>query len=150
MTDWNKRFLGLAKHIASWSKDESTKVGAVIIGPDKRILSVGYNGPPRGIDDSNKEYHERPLKYAVFEHSERNAIYNAAANGIQLKESKLYTTLFPCADCSRGIIQCGITSVVTYNPDLSDIRWGESFKISKHLLEEANIVLELYEQELLH
>lgn len=152
MTDWDKRFLSLASHISSWSKDTSTKVGAVIISgdPDKRILSVGYNGPPRGVDDNNPEYHERPLKYSIFEHSERNAIYNAAANGVSLKNSKLYTTLFPCADCSRAIIQSGISSLITYTPDLNDVRWGESFKISKRILEEVNIAISLYEQELFH
>ena len=75
---WNSRFMDLARLVAGWSKDTSTKVGCVIIGPDKEIRSTGYNGFPRGVDDTIPAGHERPAKYDFTEHAERNAIYNAS------------------------------------------------------------------------
>ena len=79
--EWDIRFMNLAKMIATWSKDTSTKVGCVIIGPDKEIRSTGYNGFPRGVDDTIAKRKERPAKYKFTEHAERNAIYNASLFG---------------------------------------------------------------------
>ncbi len=135
LTKWHIRFIELAKHIASWSKDRSTKVGAVAIGPNREICSVGYNGFPRGVDDDIEERHERPAKYSWTEHSERNCIYNASRIGVSLDGCELYCTHFPCPDCARGIIQSGITTVF-YPEDSSEDARGfrersyESHKIS--------------------
>ena len=74
---WHNRFMDVAKLVATWSKDTSTKVGAVVVGPDKEIRSTGYNGLVRGVDDNIPERMERPTKYDFFEHAERNAVYNA-------------------------------------------------------------------------
>ena len=111
MSKWDNRFIDLAKHIASWSKDRSTQVGAVAVGSLREIKSVGYNGFPRGVDDDIEERHERPAKYSFTEHAERNLIYNATLNGISLNGTTLYVTHFPCPDCARGVIQSGITRV---------------------------------------
>lgn len=108
---WHLRFLELAKLVASWSKDRSTQVGSVAIGPNREILSVGYNGFPRGVNDDIEKRHERPLKYAFTEHSERNLFFNATRIGVSLNGSNLYCTHFPCSDCARGIIQTGINKL---------------------------------------
>jgi deoxycytidylate deaminase len=83
--NWTEYFLGIAEQVKLKSKDESTQIGAVIVGIDNEILSTGYNSFPRGMDDSKKERQERPEKYFWFEHAERNVIYNAARIGVSLK-----------------------------------------------------------------
>lgn len=106
---WDRRFMKLAHEVATWSKDNSTLVGSVIIGKHKKPLSFGYNGPPRGVNDDVPERQVRPDKYYYFEHAERNAIYNSDKD---LEGSTLYVTHFPCADCARAIIQNQIARVV--------------------------------------
>jgi dCMP deaminase len=137
--DWNKRFLVLSELVASWSKDTSRGVGAVIVDEDERVLSVGYNGFPRGADDTKEERYERPAKYLYTEHAERNCIYSAARNGVSLKDAIIFTSLYPCADCARGIIQSGIKTVVTYPIEENHDKWGESFKVSAELFEECGV-----------
>jgi dCMP deaminase len=91
---WDVRFLELANHIAQWSKDPSTKVGAVIVRPDRTICSVGYNGFPRGVDDNEERYMDRPTKYEFVVHAEANAIIHARE---PLHDYILYTyPLMPC------------------------------------------------------
>ncbi|MBN1325210.1 MAG: dCMP deaminase family protein [Alphaproteobacteria bacterium] len=141
---WNLRFLELARHISTWSKDDSTKVGCVIIGPDKEIRSTGYNGLPRGVDDSNPERIERPIKYSFFEHAERNAIYNATLCGTSLRNCSLYVTVMPCADCARAIIQSGIKEVFFCIPDQGSEKaklagWRESIKYSLEMFDESGV-----------
>lgn len=138
-TDWNKRFIDLAKYIGEWSKDRSTKVGAIIVDPNKVVILMGYNGFPREFDDDCNSYHERPAKYKWTEHAERNAIYNAARQGISVVGCTMYVCLFPCIDCSRGIVQSGISTLVTYKPDFNNSNWGESFKDSFYLLNKCNV-----------
>lgn len=139
MTDWDERFINLSKYIASWSKDRSTQVGAIIVGKNREVLSTGYNGFPRGVDDTIEERHERPLKYKWTEHAERNAIYNAARNGIQLEGSTIYLEWFPCCDCARAISQSGIAKLVCGKPDFEHERWGEDFKISNTILKLSGV-----------
>ena len=135
---WDERFIVLAEHIATWSKDRSTKVGCVIVGPAKEIVSVGYNGFPRGCNDDISQRHERPTKYLWSEHAERNAIYNAARVGVSVKDCVLYTTLFPCTDCARAIIQCGINKIIYKRSD--DPRWEENFRVSKEILDDVGVL----------
>lgn len=139
MANWDKRFMDLARHIAEWSKDTNTKVGAVIVDEDNTILSVGYNGFPRGADDNIAERYERPLKYIFTEHSERNAIFNAVRSGINLKGGKMYVTMAPCHECARAIINSGIKTVVTYEPEFGHERWGESFRASIQMFKECGV-----------
>lgn len=141
---WNDRFFKLAKLIATWSKDKSTQVGAVIVNKDKRILSVGYNGFPQGIDDELEIRHTRPIKYMWTEHAERNAIYNAGNNGVQLKDGILYCTMFPCADCARAIIQSGISEI--YSPKPKEERWSDSHLTSSEMLIEADVKINYLEK----
>lgn len=134
-----KKFMEVAKTYAQLSKDNRTKVGALILGPNEEVRASGWNGFPRGINDFMEERQEAPEKYFWFEHAERNAIYNAARVGTALEGCIIFTLLFPCADCSRAIIQSGIKEVVTYEPDWENPRWKESFLRSKQLFKEAKI-----------
>lgn len=139
-TDWDKRFLELAEHISSWTKDKSRGVGAVIVNNDNRVISFGYNGFPSGIDDEVESRHYRPTKYLWTVHAEENAINNAARIGVSTMNSTIYLNLFPCARCSGNIINSGIKRVVVgKRPDLNDSKYGDEFKISIKKLKEADI-----------
>lgn len=135
---WDERWLSLATLVASWSKDRSRKVGAVIVDDRQNLLAIGWNGFPRGVDDDVEERHERPIKYEFTEHAERNAIFNAAASGVGLIGSTIYLQWYPCSDCSRGIVQSGISNVVCGEPDWKDPQWGKSFEVSRQILKEGN------------
>ena len=111
--DWDTYFMEMANLVSTKSKDRSTQVGCVIVGLNHEVRTTGYNGFCRGIDDDVEERHERPEKYLWSEHAERNAIYNAARNGIRIEDCTAYTTVFPCADCARGLIQSGVVRIVT-------------------------------------
>jgi dCMP deaminase len=137
MTDWDSRFLDLASHVASWSKDPSTKVGAVIVNDKRQVLGMGYNGFPRGVDDINTRYDNRETKLLFVAHAERNALDNTFADS---EGATLYSTLFPCTDCAKGIIQRGIKRVVTTRPPQSQyLRFN--CKFSEIMFEEAGVEL---------
>lgn len=138
---WDKRFLELAFHISTWSKDRGRKVGCVIVGPNKEIRSTGYNGFPPGVDDSIEERHERPTKYLYSEHSERNALYFASNIGVSVNGCSIYVNHCPCVECARGIIRSGIHRVVTIAPDFDDPKYGESFKVTVQIFKEAGVLL---------
>ena len=143
-TDKAKKYMELARTTAQlFSKDQSTKVGCIILAPDSlQQLSQGYNGMPRGIDEKNDMWKwERPIKYKYVEHAERNAIYNAARRGTPLEKSIAVVTHFPCTDCARALIQSGINAVVTVQPDFSNERWGEDWQVSINMFEEASVDL---------
>jgi dCMP deaminase len=148
MTDWDTRFMRLAEHIGTWSKDRSTRVGCVIVGPNREIRSTGYNGFPRDIDDTAEERHARPAKYKWTEHAERNAIYNAARIGVSIQGCTMYVPWFPCMDCARGILQSGISGLVAYRPDMNDPKWGEDFKLAMVLFNEAGVTVRWCEPSL--
>jgi len=135
------KYFKLAQHQADlFSKDPSTKVGAIILAPESlQILSLGFNGMPRKIDESISERWERPIKYKFVEHAERNAIYNACRHGTPLEGSIAVITMYPCCDCTRALIQSGIKLIVSKIPDYEHHRWGEDFKISYEMFEEAGV-----------
>ena len=139
MTDWDERFLQLAQHIAQWSKDPSTKVGAVIVRPNRTIASVGYNGFPRGVNDDER-LNDRPYKYAMTVHAEANAILSANE---RLDGCTLYVTpLSPCSSCASILIQSGIKRVVAYMPYQPE-HWADSFAIARTMLDEAGVHWEI-------
>jgi dCMP deaminase len=142
ITEWDNRFLDLARHIGQWSKDRSRKVGCVIVGPSREIRAIGYNGFPRGTDDAPSDRHERPTKYLWTEHAERNAIFQAARIGIALQGSTLYLPWFPCMDCARAIVQAGIARLVAMRPDISEPEWGKQFEAALELLSEASVEID--------
>lgn len=135
------KYFSLATHQANiFSKDESQKVGAIILAPKSlQILSLGYNGMPRKVNEKIPSRWERPIKYKYVEHAERNAIYNACRHGTPLEGNIIIVTLYPCCDCARAIIQSGISCVVTIQPDFQHPRWGQDFKISQEMFQEADI-----------
>lgn len=144
---WNEYFLNIAEQVKLKSKDESTQIGAIIVGQDNEILSTGYNSFPRGLNDEIKERQERPIKYFYFEHAERNAIFNAARVGTPINNSMIYITSgLPCADCARAIINSGIKKVycksvcTTKNKN----KWDESQRISLEMLNECGVEVEYY------
>ena len=135
---WDKRFLEMAGLVASWSKDPSTKVGTIAVRT-RTVIAQGYNGIPRGIDD-NDRLDNRTVKYMYIVHSEMNAIYNAAENGVSLKGSTIYTVGLPvCHDCAKGLIQVGIKRVVTPEIETPE-RWLKSLRLTKEMFKEADIV----------
>jgi dCMP deaminase len=149
--NWIEYFRNLANNVKLKSKDTKTQIGAVIVGKDNEIVSTGYNSFPRGLDDTIEERQERPEKYYWFEHAERNAIYNAARIGVSTKGTTMYLShWFPCADCARGIINAGITTLYCDRPDdtSKSSSYIESFKRSKEMLIEADVKICFYEDEL--
>lgn len=133
---WDERFMDLADHVASWSKDPRTKVGSVIVDHKKRVVSMGYNGFPRGVCDHEDRYHDRPTKHLLVSHAERNALDNAP---LSVEGCTLYCTLEPCVDCAKGIIQKGIARVVTKAHDREDtFHWKEA----RMMFEEAGVSIE--------
>ena len=141
MTNWDERFLKLAKHISEWSKDPSTKVGCVVVGPDRELRSTGFNGLPRGIEDNEERLNNREIKYPLICHAEENAIMHAARIGISLKGCTAYVTWPPCTRCARSLIQAGVSTIVY--PENIEIpeRCMDDFNLSLNMLKEAKISL---------
>jgi dCMP deaminase len=136
---WDKRFLELAQLVASWSKDPSTKVGSVIVRPDRTVASVGYNGFPRGTSDSDALYNNRAVKYERVVHAECNAILNAWE---QLDGCTCYIWPLPsCANCAATLIQAGIKRVAFFTGHPTAERFTDSIAIGKDMFSEAGIEL---------
>jgi dCMP deaminase len=149
--NWDMKYCKLAMHIASWSKDPSKQIGAITVGKQGQILSQGYNGFPRGIEDTLKRLNQKEQKYKYVVHAEMNCIYNACHNGVSLNESTLYVFGLPvCSECAKGVIQVGIRRVVVYTPDVSiqhiDPKWLESGKLSFEMFEESQIEFKWYDK----
>ena len=141
MADWDGRFLGLAAHIAGWSKDPSTQVGCVIVGPDREVRSTGFNGLPRGIADTRERLENRELKYPLICHAEENAIMHAARIGMSVKGCTVYVTWPPCTRCARSLIQAGVSEAIF--PASAEVpeRWRGDFTLAKDMLAEAGVTL---------
>jgi dCMP deaminase len=141
---WHRRYLGLAEYYAQFSKDPSTKVGAVLV-KDNRVVGLGYNGFPPGVNDSEERYNNRELKYKLVVHAEVNACISA---GHRAKGSTLYVwpsfAIPPiCNECCKVAITSGVKYIVGYVADETDeraIRWKESITIAKMLCDEAGII----------
>lgn len=139
---WDRRFLELAKHISSWSKDPSTKVGAVLVNPDTKIVvGIGYNGFARGVADIDRRLEDRDTKYKFVVHAEVNAILMA---GERARGATIYT--WPpfgspdiCHDCCKIAIQAGVKEVVGYETAQEKEHWKDSMNISKAMCEEAGV-----------
>jgi dCMP deaminase len=142
MNSWDIRFLRLAKEISTWSKDPSTRVGAVITNERNQILSLGFNGFPRGVNDDDR-LHDRTTKLQMVVHAEANALLNASCS---LRDSTAYIYPFmPCSNCAGLLIQAGVkrvVSVVNDNP-----RWQESFNLTRKMFAETEIELVLYDAD---
>jgi dCMP deaminase len=137
--DWHARFIQLARHIAQWSKDPSTKVGCVVVGQNRQIMSTGYNGFPRGVADTVERLSDRAVKYPMIVHAEENAVAQAARVGVSLNGCTLYVTFPPCTRCARSLIQSGIARVHYPLVPIPD-RWREDVERSLAMLTEAGVL----------
>ena len=136
---WQGRFIKLAEEISTWSKDQSSRVGAVIVRPDRTIASIGFNGFPRGVNDSHERIANRDTKLLYTIHAEMNAILSAKE---PLAGYSIFVWPFqPCAHCAASIIQSGIKDVYCpFNAHLESYeRWAESFKAALQMFDEANV-----------
>ena len=141
---WRVRFMRLACEVATWSKDPDRGVGAVVVTPDGRQFSAGYNGLPRGVDDSPDRLHDRDLKLALTVHAEVNAVINSP---FDTRGCSLFTTCHPCVACACVIIQAGVVAVYyrrgpgDSTPEGSRSRWHFSWGQSFDLLSEAGVLV---------
>lgn len=146
---WHSHFLELALLNARMSKDPSTKVGAVIVGPDREIRSTGFNGFPRGIADTPERLNDRDTKLKLVVHAEMNAILNAARVGVSVKGCTLYLAATddsglvwggpPCTRCTVEAIQAGIISIVSHPFKCVPSRWKDDIEMASALLDEAGV-----------
>lgn len=151
---WDRRFLELAKHVAGWSKDPSTQVGAVLVDDNRKVVGLGYNGFAQGVMDLPERYNDRETKYKYVVHAEVNAILSA---GAKTKGATLYVwpsfALPPiCNECCKLAVQAGVKEIIGYEPEQNRIdsrfddkaaerhkRWQESIGISKAMCDEAGV-----------
>lgn len=123
---WDQQYYALAQHVAQWSKDPRTQVGAVVVGNNPGQVSLGYNGFPRGVKDLPERLENREVKNYLIQHAERNALDNSF---FVVQRGTLYVTQIPCSSCTRSIIQKGIQRVVcppppNYEPWQTDSQWS--------------------------
>jgi dCMP deaminase len=142
---WDEYFMGIALLSAERSKDPHTSVGACIVSQDNKILSVGYNGMPRGCSDeeypwSREAESEMDTKYLYVCHAELNAILNYT--GTNMQNAKIYTTLFPCNECTKALIQAGISEVIYLSDKYSDT---SSVMAAKRMMKSANVTYSKYQ-----
>jgi len=134
---WDRRFLDVARLFSTWSKDPSTRIGCVIVGPNLEIRSTGYNGFARGVADDDR-LHDRDQKYPHIVHAEENAILNATLIGTTLKGCTSYAGWTPCTRCARMLIQVGIAEVIFDDREIPE-RWQADFKTAQRMLAEAGV-----------
>jgi dCMP deaminase len=135
---WTDHLMGFARHAATMSKDPSTQVGCVVIGPNNEVRSTGYNGLPRKVKDL-PERMERPEKYLWTAHAEENAVGHAARIGVSLDGCVMFVTHHPCSRCARSIIQAGIKEVVVA-PGTTHMD-DKEFEVAGTMFYEADVFL---------
>lgn len=147
---WDRHFLRLALDNAQMSKDPRTRVGSIIVGPDREIRSTGFNGFPRGIDDTQERLTDRDTKLQIIVHAEMNALMNAARVGIPTKGCTLYLVATddtgnqwggpPCCRCTTHAIQAGIVEIVSYPIKAVPSRWHDDLALARTLIDEVGIM----------
>ena len=138
---WQRRYLDIAKNVASWSKDPGTQVGAIAVGKKGQILSQGYNGFPRGVRDTPERLNDREQKLKFTIHAELNLVFNASFSGISLEDSTVYVYGLPtCSECAKAMIQAGVKNLVI-PASLIDKKpeWKDSWELSKVMFQEAGL-----------
>ena len=139
MDKWDKRWLDIAGLVSTWSKDPSTQIAAIAV-KDKRLIATGYNGFPRGIEDTDDRWNNREEKYKYVVHAEMNCIYNANYHHQSLKGATMYIVGLPvCHECAKGIIQAGVERVVA-NFDSVPMKWSKSNEITEKMFLEAGVI----------
>ena len=140
--DWNIFFMQQAQLMSTRSKDPSTKIGCIIVSPQRVVVSEGYNGFPRGIADTPERLNDRTQKYPRVVHGEANAIINAGRNGAKIEDGILYVTQPPCPNCAKMIVQAGIREIlyIDLDPTKKNISgWRDELGISFDMFDEAGI-----------
>ena len=144
---WDEFFMGIAKLSAGRSKDPNTQVGACIVSEDNRILSIGYNGAPNNFNDDlfpwNREGNPIETKYMYVCHAEANSINNYLGSRKDLRGARLYVDLFPCNECAKAIIQCGIKEVIYDCDKYADT---PSVIASKRMMDAAGVKYHQYQR----
>ena len=140
---WELRYLEMAKLVSTWSKDPSTKVGSVIVDSDNTVISVGFNGLPRRIQDTDQRLNNRDIKLKMIIHAEINAIITAKK---PLNGATIYTYPFmSCSQCAGLIIQSGICRHISYKTN--NERWKDSFDLALEMFDEARVIVNLLEEQ---
>lgn len=138
---WDERWMAIAKLVATplFSKDRSRQVAAVVVTQDNELVTIGWNGFARGIDDNVECRHERPEKYEWTVHAEENALLNAARRGIATRGCKVYLPWYPCHKCANSMVQAGISEIITIEPDWNDPTFAKSFERAAQILKEGRV-----------
>lgn len=139
MSKWDNRFLAMAKLVASWSKDPSTQVGAVIVDEKQRVRSLGFNGQPRGCADLTEISREEKLLRTI--HAEHNAVLFAGRAG-GTEGCTIYVSAPPCARCAAFITQAGIRTVIHHpaDPEFA-VRWQDDMREAARIFGEASVTV---------
>jgi len=147
---WDYLFLDMATRVARESKDPSTQVGCVLVGPGKEGLGFSFNGLPRGVDDTERRLHNRAIKYRMIVHAEQNMIATAARMGITTLNCSMYMAArnlqcmvwggYPCDQCAASIVQAGIREFVSWDMKAPDPRWGRNSHYARDIFAEAGVL----------
>ena len=142
---WDRRFMEVAKLVSGWSKDPSTKIGAVAVNDQNVVVGMGYNGFPRGVEDSEYRLNNRDLKYKLVVHGEVNALLEAVKTGVDMSKVRLYvypTLMLPniCPECAKVAAQLGVGEVIGYLGETTE-RWQQHAEASSIILQESGIKL---------
>lgn len=143
MTKWDARFFKLAAEVATWSNDPKCKAGCVLVAPDRRQFSVGYNGVPAGMPNTEESLSSLPNKNLFMVHAELNALFNAATS---VRGWTAYVTKAPCHECAKAFIQAGIVKVVC-PPVEAGSKWRESTLLGLKLLNDLGVAVRLETQD---
>jgi len=153
---WDELFFNIIKEYKLKSKDPSSQFAALIINDDHSIVSSGFNGFPRGVNDAPERYANRELKYKLVAHAEANAITQAAKHGIALNGCSIYVESYPCSTCCKLIIQSGIKEIVLNGEsqifnDMSEtsfnVRWADEISMTKLMCQEAGVGIRIWHHE---
>lgn len=143
--NWQEYLYGFAEHAARKSKD-STQVGAALVGPEREVRLTAFNGPPRGVEDTEAR-RERPTKYLFASHAEANLVAFAAREGIRTKGCTVYVTHPPCAACARTMIQAGVAELVVGNGQFAaSAVWEQENAAAEAMFAEAGVKLSRLDQ----
>ncbi len=148
---WDRRFLEMAKTVSTWSKDPSTKVGAVLVNDLRQVVGQGFNGFPRGVEDTPERLNDRETKYKLVVHAEVNAIIQAghAARGSILYVYPSFMVPPICHECCKVAIQAGVVGIVGYEPNPEDPRvqrWKDSIQVAREMWKEAGLWWRTYDE----
>jgi dCMP deaminase len=142
---WDRFHMDVARRVALLSKDPDRQVGAVLVSPERHIISTGYNGFPADVDDTIARLYDKEFKLANTVHAEVNCMLHGPSEFVD--GSTLYVTRFPCCECAKRIEDYGISRVVAPRPELGHLRWGESWIRAYTVLDRANVKITYMEVE---